>query len=87
VARDIAPEIHWHESSAEQTALLDRSFDAVLCSLGFMFFADKLRALREMRRVLEGEVAVRCQSFVDGDVTVMEPDLLVATGRATGQGR
>ncbi len=52
VARDVAPEIEWHEGSAEQTGLADASFDVVLCSLGFMFFADKAQALREMRRVL-----------------------------------
>ena len=34
----------------------DGSFDAVICQLGLMFFDDPLRALREFRRVLVGEV-------------------------------
>ena len=33
-------------------SLPDQSFDAVLCSLGLMFFPDPLRGLREFRRVL-----------------------------------
>ena len=55
VARTAAPAeaaIEWHVSSAEDLALPDATFDAVLCSLGFMFFPDKLGALREMHRVL-----------------------------------
>jgi hypothetical protein len=33
------------------------------------------------RSALEAEVVERCQPFVDGDATVMEPGLLLATGR------
>jgi ubiquinone/menaquinone biosynthesis C-methylase UbiE len=42
----------WHEAPAEDLRLPDSSYDAVLCSLGIMFFPDKPRALREMHRVL-----------------------------------
>lgn len=52
VARRTAPDITWHDGAAEDLPLTDASFDAVLCSLGFMFFTDRGRALREMRRVL-----------------------------------
>lgn len=53
VARTHSPEgIDWHEAPAERMPVPDESFDAVLCSLGLMFFGDKPAALREMRRVL-----------------------------------
>lgn len=52
VARSIAPDIDWHEAGAEALPLGDDSVDVVLCSLGLMFFPDKVAALREMRRVL-----------------------------------
>lgn len=55
VAREHVPEgpaTAWHEATAENLPLEDDSFDAVVCSLGFQFFADKAAALREMRRVL-----------------------------------
>lgn len=55
VARAAAPAgtaIEWHQGTAEDAPLPDASFDVVLCSLGFMFFPDKVTALREMRRVL-----------------------------------
>jgi ubiquinone/menaquinone biosynthesis C-methylase UbiE len=35
----------------------------------------------EARASLEAEVVERCQPFVDGDATVMEPGVLIASGR------
>jgi ubiquinone/menaquinone biosynthesis C-methylase UbiE len=55
VARSVVPAgttIDWYEAAAENLPLADASFDAVLCSLGLQFFADRARALRETRRVL-----------------------------------
>lgn len=52
VARRTSPDIEWHRGTAEDLPLPDESFDAVVCSLSFQFFADKARALQEMRRVL-----------------------------------
>jgi len=55
VARSIAPQdasIDWHEASAEEMPLPDDSIDVVLCQMGLQFAPDRLRALREMRRVL-----------------------------------
>jgi ubiquinone/menaquinone biosynthesis C-methylase UbiE len=55
VARTVTPHgsaIEWCEGSAESLSFPDRSFDAVLCQLGFQFFADKLAALQQMRRVV-----------------------------------
>ena len=53
VARTVSPDgIEWHEAPAEAMPLPDAAFDLVLCSMGVQFFADKVQALREMRRVL-----------------------------------
>ena len=52
VARRTSPDVEWHQGPAEDLPLPDESFNAVVCSLGFQFFADKAKALEEMRRVL-----------------------------------
>lgn len=44
--------IKWYETAAESVPLPDKSFDAVFCSLGLQFMADKAAAAREMHRVL-----------------------------------
>ena len=51
-ARATYPAGDWRQASAEGLPFDDERFDAVLCSLGLQFFADKNRALDEMRRVL-----------------------------------
>jgi ubiquinone/menaquinone biosynthesis C-methylase UbiE len=45
-------EIGWYETTAESIPFTDAAFDVVLCQLGLQFIADKVAALREMRRVL-----------------------------------
>ena len=52
VARTVTPGIDWHEAPADALPLPDTSFDVVLCSIGLQFFPDKVKALREMHRVL-----------------------------------
>ena len=55
VARSITPSdtgIEWYQASAESMPLPDGAFDVVLCQLSLQFVADRLRGLREMRRVL-----------------------------------
>ncbi|MGH9041190.1 MAG: class I SAM-dependent methyltransferase [Acidimicrobiia bacterium] len=55
VARAASPEgtsIEWRQAQAEHLPVPDDSYDAVLCSCGFQFFADKVAALQEIRRVL-----------------------------------
>jgi ubiquinone/menaquinone biosynthesis C-methylase UbiE len=53
VARRAGPAgIDWHVAPAEDMPLPDEVFDLVLCSMGVQFFTDKVRALREARRVL-----------------------------------
>jgi ubiquinone/menaquinone biosynthesis C-methylase UbiE len=56
---DAAP-VQWHEASADRLPLPDGSFDIAYCQLGLQFFADRLAALREMRRVLssKGRLAI-----------------------------
>jgi ubiquinone/menaquinone biosynthesis C-methylase UbiE len=44
--------IDWLQRDALDLALPDAGYDVVLCQQGLQFFPDKLRALREMRRVL-----------------------------------
>ncbi len=51
---DAAP-MQWHEASADRLPLPDDSFDIAYCQLGLQFFADRLSALREMRRVLSSK--------------------------------
>jgi SAM-dependent methyltransferase len=60
VARELAPDVDWHEGVAESLPFPDDSFDAVVSQFGFMFFADKARAAAEMLRVLRpaGRAAV-----------------------------
>lgn len=55
VARAITPPemgIEWYEASAESMPLPDGAFDVALCQMSLQFMADRVQALREMRRVL-----------------------------------
>ena len=54
VARQVTGDtaIEWHQASAEALPLGDETFDVVLCQMGLQFVPDRLRAAREMRRVL-----------------------------------
>ncbi len=52
VARARQPDVDWVEGRAEELPFSGGSFDAVLCQFGLMFFEDRDRALKEMRRVL-----------------------------------
>jgi len=67
VARRTAPGIEWRRCPAEQLEFDDRSFDAVTCQFGLMFFADRRRAVQEMARVLRpgGRLAVAVWGGLD----------------------
>jgi len=66
VARRKSERIEWKEGRAESLGFPDASFDAVVSQFGFMFFTDRVAALREMMRVLRpgGRLAVAvCDSL------------------------
>ncbi len=45
--------IVWQQADAMALPLDDESFDVVLCQFGVMFFPDRVKAYREVRRVLK----------------------------------
>ena len=51
-ARGTARPVNWRQADAMQLPFEDRSFDAVVCQFGVMFFPDKAAAFAEARRVL-----------------------------------
>ncbi|GAB4385921.1 methyltransferase domain-containing protein [Albidovulum sp.] len=51
VARAKSDSIDWREAAAEALPFDDAGFDAVTCQFALMFFADRAKALAEMRRV------------------------------------
>ena len=44
--------VEWRQADAMRLPFQDRTFDAVVCQFGVMFFPDKARALAEAHRVL-----------------------------------
>lgn len=44
--------VEWHQGDAGALPFDDAAFDVVLCQQGLQFFPDKVKALREMHRVL-----------------------------------
>jgi len=67
VARRKNPDIDWTSGRAESIPFPDASFDRVVSQFGFMFFDDRVAALREMMRVLGpgGRVAVAVCGALD----------------------
>jgi len=47
------PGLEWRQADATSLPVPDRSFDAVLCQFGLMFFPDKAAGVREAFRVLD----------------------------------
>src|ERR1700692_4858262 len=62
-----APNASVSVEDGQALSFADRSFDAVLCNLGLMFFPDPVRGLSEFRRVLRpsGRVAVSVNTVVE----------------------
>ena len=59
--------IDWHEGVAEALPFADDRFDLVLSQYALMFFADRAKALAEMRRVLRpsGRVGIVVMQAID----------------------
>lgn len=55
VAGELNPNIEWHKGAAEELPWEDRTFDAVVCQFGLMFFENRKQALQEMCRVLKSD--------------------------------
>jgi SAM-dependent methyltransferase len=45
--------VSWQQANAQHLPFADRSFDAVVCQFGVMFFPDRVGAYREVYRVLK----------------------------------
>ncbi len=54
VARELAPQVEYECGDATELAFGAADFDVVLCQHGLMFFPDRAKALRQMRRVVAG---------------------------------
>ncbi len=67
VARRIRPDIEWHHGDASDLPFPAASFDVVLCQAALMYFPDRVRALREMARVVKpkGTVVVQVWGSLD----------------------
>ena len=67
VARRKSPAVTWKSGLAEALPFPNRSFDAVVSQFGLMFFDDKVKALREMERVVKanGRLAVAVWSALE----------------------
>lgn len=60
VARRLRPDIEWQQADVVNLPFPERAFDVVLCQMALMFFPDRVRALREMVRVVarDGRVGI-----------------------------
>jgi ubiquinone/menaquinone biosynthesis C-methylase UbiE len=67
VARRKPAAVTWVDGRAEALPFADAEFDAVVSQFGFMFFDDRVAALREMKRVLRpgGRLAVAVCDALD----------------------
>ncbi|MEZ5411796.1 MAG: methyltransferase domain-containing protein [Acidimicrobiales bacterium] len=67
VAARAEPTIDWRQGDAGALPVADDSFDAAVCQMAFMFFADPVAVLREMRRATRpgGTVAALVPAALD----------------------
>jgi ubiquinone/menaquinone biosynthesis C-methylase UbiE len=55
VAGRLRPDLEWRHGDAQTLPFADQSFDTVLCQMALMFFPDRVRAVKEMARVVARE--------------------------------
>jgi ubiquinone/menaquinone biosynthesis C-methylase UbiE len=79
VAARVRPDIEWRQGDACSLPFSDGSFDAVLCQMALMFFADRPTAVGEMARVAAtgASVAVVVPSALEAQ-SMFEPFLELA---------
>jgi ubiquinone/menaquinone biosynthesis C-methylase UbiE len=67
VARRVGPQLDWRRADVAALPFSDGEFDAALCQMALMFFADRIGALREMGRVVRpgGVVALAVPAALD----------------------
>ena len=67
VARRLRPDMNWRQGTVDDLPFPDDAFDAAVCQMALMFFADRRRALREMTRVTRssGRIAVVVPAALD----------------------
>lgn len=78
--------IEWVQARAEELPFADGQFDVVLCQQGVQFFADRLAAFREMRRVLKPQGRVGVSVWRGPEHQSVKGALLVALTRRFGPG-
>ena len=66
-ARTMEPSIDWREGDAGNLPDTDQEFDLVVCQQGFMFFPDRVQAVKEIHRVLMpgGRAGIAVWSSID----------------------
>lgn len=83
-AREAMATIEWHIGDAGALPFGYGAFDVVLCQQGVQFFPDRLRALREMRRVLRGGGRLALTVWRTRDETPYQAALADALERHVG---
>jgi ubiquinone/menaquinone biosynthesis C-methylase UbiE len=66
--------VEWLQADAMQLPFTDKSFDLILCQFGVMFFPDKIRAFKEVKRVLR-----QCGHFIFNVWDQVEKNELIST--------
>lgn len=67
---DHSTEIEWQEGQAESIPFPDQGFDLVTCQQGLQYFKDRLKAIKEMHRVLKPGGRVALEVFMSTECNV-----------------
>ncbi len=61
IAQRMRPELEWRSGDVAELPFEDNNFDVVICQAALMYFEDRVRALKEMRRVAKPDGVVVVQ--------------------------